>query len=260
MAQGMVEHVFLDGTLHALLVGGHSHQHWHATIAGGRDPLGASDAVVEIEGHADLHQPHVQLRRGHWDPRPRVAASRRWRTKNGHLRCIPRSTMPVMLIAMNMRVLIVEDDRYLVEELKRLLSMIDGCQIVYVSDVGDDALAWVAAHPKRWDLALIDIFLRQGHGFSVAKMCKRVGSGKVAMMSNYARDEVKEQMAKQGIDAFFDKSADLNQLALYCRHLAQALCAQEHTRRDSLPLLTRRQHAEGASQPNRIAPRSACPE
>lgn len=115
------------------------------------------------------------------------------------------------------RVLLVEDDpeaRALLEQLMRLLP---GVEVVCSAARAQDAVAWLRAHPHGWDLALVDLFLGQGHGFDVLRHCvRRSVAQRVVLMSNYARDPVGARAMEAGADAFFDKSEGPAALLEFC--------------------------------------------
>jgi DNA-binding NarL/FixJ family response regulator len=122
-----------------------------------------------------------------------------------------------------MRVLLVEDNRDLREQLQRILHAIPGAQVVQACATSAEAVDWLAAHPRHWDLALVDLFLKEGNGFDVLRSCeRREPHQKVAVISNYSREPAREYARHAGADAFFDKSFDLHALVEYCVAHARA--------------------------------------
>jgi len=123
-----------------------------------------------------------------------------------------------------MRVLLVEDNPRMQEEMRRLVAAIPGVQVVQVVATQRQAAAWLEAHPDGWDLAVVDIFLGEGHGFDVLRRCRKVHAHQRAVvLSNYTRDPVRDHARRAGADAVFDKSFELDALVEYCRDLSREL-------------------------------------
>lgn len=116
-----------------------------------------------------------------------------------------------------MRVLLVEDDLKLQRELTRAIDMIPGSAVVMTANGSSSAIEWLRKNPKGWDLAIVDIFLKQGHGFEVLKKCTRaLPHQRAVMMSNYAREPIADYAMAAGADRFFDKSRDWELLLEFC--------------------------------------------
>jgi DNA-binding NarL/FixJ family response regulator len=131
-----------------------------------------------------------------------------------------------------MRVLLVEDNAALREEVSRTIQAIAGAQVVKAAWTSEQARLWLQAHPDGWDLALVDLFLEQGNGFEVLRSCRRLGAHqKVAVMTNYTREPVRSYVRQAGADAFFDKSFDMEALVDYCVDHASTLARLDGQRR-----------------------------
>ncbi len=86
----------------------------------------------------------------------------------------------------------------------------------------DGALTWLDNHQGQWDLAIVDLNLAQGSGLGVLRVCmRRDPMQKVVVLTNDLHEAVGRQCRTLGADEVFDKSADVERLALYCQ--AQAL-------------------------------------
>ena len=126
-----------------------------------------------------------------------------------------------------MRVLLVEDNTALREEVSRTIQAITGAEVVKTASTGQAARDWLLDHPDGWDLALVDLFLEQGNGFEVLRSCRRLHPHqKVAVMTNYAREPVRSYVREAGADAFFDKSFDMEALVDYCVAHASTLSSR----------------------------------
>ncbi len=125
-----------------------------------------------------------------------------------------------------MRVLLVEDDLAMQRELVRTVTALVGGEVVLAADSAQPAIEWLEAHPEGWDLAIVDMFLKEGHGFHVLRQCRKaLPHQRAVMLSNYGRDHVATYAQAAGADRFFDKSFDLDELVGYCKgfrdHIAQ---------------------------------------
>lgn len=117
-----------------------------------------------------------------------------------------------------MKVLLVEDNALIQEQVRQTLEAIPGAKVVQVVASAPQAGEWLASHPDDWDLALVDLFLSQGHGFEVLRQCRgRKPHQRAIVLSNYTRDPVRAHAAQAGADAVFDKTFDMDALVAYCQ-------------------------------------------
>jgi DNA-binding NarL/FixJ family response regulator len=116
-----------------------------------------------------------------------------------------------------MRVLLVDDSQAMQNQIRVILDAIPGAELVSVFATEQAASDWLERHPAGWDLAVVDLFLRQGHGFDVLRSCRRrQPHQKAVVLSNYSREPVPDYARQAGADAFFDKSFDLDQFVQFC--------------------------------------------
>ena len=116
-----------------------------------------------------------------------------------------------------MRVVLVEDDNTMQRELARAVSGFAGGEVVHACASAQPAIEWIERHPQGGDLAIVDMFLKQGHGFDVLRRCRKaLPHQRAVMLSKYGRDNVARYAAAAGADRFFDKSFDLDELVDYC--------------------------------------------
>ena len=119
-----------------------------------------------------------------------------------------------------MRVLLVDDNPTVCQQVVRSLEAIPGTEVVKVAEDEPQATEWLRDHPDGWDLALVDLFRGQGHGFNVLRRCRnRQAHQKAVVLSNYTRDPVRQYAREAGADAVFDKSLDLDALMEYIAQL-----------------------------------------
>src|SRR4051812_45389792 len=105
-----------------------------------------------------------------------------------------------------MKVVLIEDNSAVREQVKLVLCAIPGTELVMETGTEQDASRWIGEHPDDWDLAVVDLFLEQGHGFAVLRQChKRKPHQRAVVLSSYTRDPVREYATLAGADAVFDK-------------------------------------------------------
>lgn len=118
---------------------------------------------------------------------------------------------------MPLRTYIVEDNATIRENLIGALEELASVQAVGMAETEDDGKEWLTTHSGQWDLAIVDLFLRQGSGLGVLAACRSRRPGqKLVVLSNYATPDVRMRCAQLGVDAVFDKSREIDALVDYC--------------------------------------------
>ena len=118
---------------------------------------------------------------------------------------------------MKLRTYIVEDNATIRENLIGTLEELADVQAIGTAETEDAGKAWLTANPAEWDLAIIDLFLRQGSGLGVLAACQeRSAQQRMVVLSNYATPDVRMRCAQLGVDAVFDKSNEIEALVDYC--------------------------------------------
>ena len=121
---------------------------------------------------------------------------------------------------MTFRAYIVEDSSTIRDNLIDTLKELAQIEPVGTTESEHDAKRWLAGND--WDLAIIDLFLREGSGMNVLDACRRRRPGqKVVVLSNYATPDMRARSKAMGADAFFDKSAEIDLLLDYCEKLSR---------------------------------------
>ena len=116
-----------------------------------------------------------------------------------------------------LRTYIVEDNATIRENLIGTLEELAFVEAVGMAETEDDGKRWLSAHSDQWDLAIVDLFLRQGSGLGVLAACRdRKPGQKMVVLSNYATPDVRMRCAQLGVDAVFDKSNEIEALVDYC--------------------------------------------
>lgn len=114
---------------------------------------------------------------------------------------------------------LVEDSATIRENLISTLEEIAPVKVVGFAETENEASAWLSDHNGDWQLAIVDLFLKEGSGLGVLKGCqKRHANQKVVVLTNYATTDIRRRCAELGSDAVFDKSNELDELLDYCMH------------------------------------------
>lgn len=104
-----------------------------------------------------------------------------------------------------MKILIVDDSTLIRERLSSVISAIPGVDAVYHAENADEAIQKLNAVTP--DVAILDIRMPKGNGFSVLKHIKQEKPRTlVIMLTNYPYEQYKKKAFELGADYFFDKS------------------------------------------------------
>jgi DNA-binding NarL/FixJ family response regulator len=121
---------------------------------------------------------------------------------------------------MTFRAFIVEDSSTIRDNLIETLVDLAQVEPVGTTETEHDAKRWLAGND--WDLAIIDLFLREGSGLNVLEACaKRKPHQKIVVLSNHSSRDVRWRCKQLGADAVFDKSTELEALVEYCGKFRQ---------------------------------------
>jgi DNA-binding NarL/FixJ family response regulator len=112
---------------------------------------------------------------------------------------------------------IVEDNLTIRENLIGTLEELTCTTVVGFAETEIHARQWLQSHGDEWDLAVVDLFLKQGSGLGVLQACAaRKAHQKVVVLSNYATPDIRRRCAEFGVDAVFDKSNEIDALVDFC--------------------------------------------
>lgn len=118
---------------------------------------------------------------------------------------------------MRLKTYIVEDNPTIRENLIGTLEELASIDAVGTAETENDGRAWLATKGRQWDLAIVDLFLKQGSGLGVLAACRdRQSWQKVVVLSNYATADIRQRCTQLGVDAVFDKSNEIDALIEYC--------------------------------------------
>jgi len=112
---------------------------------------------------------------------------------------------------------IVEDNVTIRENLVGTLEELTCISAVGFAETEDEAVRWLAENSDQWELAIIDLFLKQGSGLGVVQaVSTRRPDQKIVVLSNYATPDIRKRCAQFGVDAVFDKSNEIDALIDFC--------------------------------------------
>ena len=118
---------------------------------------------------------------------------------------------------LKMQILLIEDSPLLRRLLTESLVEIEGVQVCGYAETEVQALEQL--EDKIVDLAIVDIELSQGSGVGVLRALQkdpeRYGYPKKVVFTNYSHSAMRQRCQELGIDAFFDKSLEMDDLVAY---------------------------------------------
>lgn len=124
---------------------------------------------------------------------------------------------------MDLRTYIVEDNATIRENLIGTLEELASIEALGWAETENDAKTWLSCNGGEWDLAIVDLFLKQGSGLGVLEACRDRSAGRrVVVLSNYATTDMRNRCLQLGADAVFDKSNEIDALIEYCIDLCEA--------------------------------------
>jgi two-component system, OmpR family, response regulator len=123
----------------------------------------------------------------------------------------------------DLRTYIVEDNATIRENLIGTLEELASIDALGWAETENEAKDWLGRNERGWDLAIVDLFLKQGSGLGVLEACRgRVPGQRVVVLSNYATADMRKRCLQLGADAVFDKSNEIDALVEYCIELSEA--------------------------------------
>jgi DNA-binding NarL/FixJ family response regulator len=128
---------------------------------------------------------------------------------------------------MPIRTVLIEDSKTIRDALIPSLAEMLDVQVIAVADTASAAADALEAHKAHWQLAVVDMFLREGNGLTVLEACRsRRPDQHVVVLTNYATADIRQSCLKLGADAVFDKSTELD---AFFEHCAAYASADSHT-------------------------------
>jgi DNA-binding NarL/FixJ family response regulator len=121
------------------------------------------------------------------------------------------------------RTFIVEDNLAIRENLMGALREVARVDPIGQAESEAEGTRWLLRNLSQWDLAIVDLFLKEGTGLRVLEACRHRGPAqKMVVLSNYATPEMRRKCEQLGADAVFDKATEIDDLIDYCLRCRQA--------------------------------------
>jgi DNA-binding NarL/FixJ family response regulator len=119
-----------------------------------------------------------------------------------------------------LKVFLIEDAYRIRAVLMDILQQTGDIEVVGYADSEQDAL--VQLRSKEWDVAIVDIGLREGSGLSVLAALKEDARdyGKRLVFTSTPSSALRDRTMALGADSFFDKSREMDMLVNRIQQLA----------------------------------------
>ncbi|SFQ58891.1 Response regulator receiver domain-containing protein [Variovorax sp. OK605] len=118
---------------------------------------------------------------------------------------------------MPLATVLIEDSPTIRSNLIPALRDLAGAEIVAVAETASEAVAVLKALGDGWQLAVVDLFLREGSGVTVLRAFHgRLPRQRMVVLTNYPTTEIRRRCLEVGADAIFDKSTELEPFFEWC--------------------------------------------
>jgi DNA-binding NarL/FixJ family response regulator len=118
---------------------------------------------------------------------------------------------------MPLATILVEDSKTIRENLIPALAELADVEVMAVAETADEAVFVLQSLKDTWQLAVVDLFLREGSGLTVLRACQqRLAHQRVVVLTNYPTEEMRRRSLELGADAIFDKSRELDLFFDWC--------------------------------------------
>jgi DNA-binding NarL/FixJ family response regulator len=107
---------------------------------------------------------------------------------------------------MAVRVFLVEDQKPMQVLISDLLECVGGFELVGTTASETSATDWLYRHKGGWDLAILDLLLGEGSGFTLIGRCSKEPSGSVLVFSDFVSPAVRQRCLRLGADGVISKA------------------------------------------------------
>jgi DNA-binding NarL/FixJ family response regulator len=115
---------------------------------------------------------------------------------------------------MAVRVFLVEDQKPMQGLVCDLLDAVGGFEVVGLAESETTATDWLYRHKGGWDLAIVDLLLREGSGFTLIGRCNKEPAASVLVFSDFVTPVVRQRCIRLGADGVISK-AQFGELRAY---------------------------------------------
>lgn len=124
-----------------------------------------------------------------------------------------------------LRVFLIEDSPILRAMLRDMLGELEGVEVV--GDADDESGALAELERQCADLAIVDLELRAGSGLGVLSRLsaepERYGRPRAVVLTNHGHSAIRARCAALGVERFFDKSFQMDDLVDFIEEVVRAL-------------------------------------
>lgn len=118
--------------------------------------------------------------------------------------------MPVVTV-------LVEDSKTIRDNLIPALRELADIDVVAFAETASQAVETLQQHDA-WQLAIVDLFLKEGSGLTVLRACQsRATHKRVVVLTNYLNASIRQECLLLGADAVFDKSSEIEAFFDHCQ-------------------------------------------
>jgi len=114
------------------------------------------------------------------------------------------------------KTILVEDNEGIRRALIPALAELANVDVIAIAETAAEGILALASHS--WQLAIVDMQLREGTGLAVLRAGQdRAAHQHMIAFSNYATHEIRRRCMEAGADAVYDKSTEIEALFEKCR-------------------------------------------
>ncbi len=119
-----------------------------------------------------------------------------------------------------LKVFLIEDNVVLRNIIVDALRDIPSVEVLFYADNEISATNWLSSNDSAWDLAVVDLHLRQGSGVGALNWCttRRPGQ-RVVVLSGELTEAMRQKCLALRADAVFDKGTEMDDFLNYCKAL-----------------------------------------
>ena len=111
---------------------------------------------------------------------------------------------------MSLATILVEDSRTIRDNLIAALMEFSDIEILATAESAAEATQAARLHTDRWNLMILDLFLKEGSGLTVLRALQdRRADQQIVVLTNYATQDIRNRCSMAGANAVFDKSTEL---------------------------------------------------
>jgi DNA-binding NarL/FixJ family response regulator len=127
------------------------------------------------------------------------------------LRTYARTPQAAQTEDMHINTILVEDNKAISDVLIPTMVELGNMHVLAVAQGAQDGIRVLHDFEASWQLAVVDLFLKQGSGLEIVQSCGLDHPGRVVIvLSNYATPQMREKCLALGADGVFDKSTQLD--------------------------------------------------